>query len=109
MRLEDDGIFVVEEDDFAFIFCCCCRDMWFRMDPPPFEEGFVSLMESQQIVVFPGSIQTVQLPDDASFRDVDEDADEASQEEARLDNEYWMQQLRNGLYNAIGYVEEDYK
>ncbi|MEW4368897.1 hypothetical protein [Paenibacillus kandeliae] len=107
MKLEDDGTFVVEEDDFSFIYCCYCKDMWYQMEVPPFEEGFLYLMRSQDIVVFPGSIRAIQLPEDAVVRETDDDADEETKEQARLENEAWIQQFLNGLYDAIGYVEEE--
>lgn len=108
MRLEDDGTFVVEYSDFEFIFCCYCRDMWFQMEYPPFEDGFLSLMRSQEIVLFPGSIQRIQLPN-MRVQYADDDADEEMKESARASNEKWKREFLNGLYDAIGYVEEDKK
>ncbi len=109
MRLEDDGTFVVEDDDFSFIFCSYCKDMWYKMEHPPFEQGFLYLLESQQIVLFPGSIQRIQLPDDMVIQDTDDDADEEMKESAHASNEKWKREFLNGLYDAIGYIEEDKK
>lgn len=108
MRLEDDGTFVVEDYDFSVIFCSYCKDMWYEMEYPPFEDGFLSLMRSQEIVLFPGSIQRIQLPN-MRVQYADDDADEEMKESARASNEKWKREFLNGLYDAIGYVEEDKK
>ncbi|MDR6244521.1 hypothetical protein [Paenibacillus hunanensis] len=36
----------------------------------------------------------------------DDDADEEMKESARASNEKWKREFLNGLYDAIGYVEE---
>ncbi|MFD1886228.1 hypothetical protein [Paenibacillus wenxiniae] len=100
MRLEDDGIFIVEDEDISGILC------YFAKDGVPFEDGFRFEMELQEMVFFPGSIHIVQFPEDLLLQDEDEDTDEETRQEIRTQNEQWEQEIRQAIYNAIGYVEE---
>ncbi len=100
MRLEDNGTFIVEDEDISGILC------YFARDGVPFEDGFRLEMELQEMVFFPGSIHAVQLPEDLLLQDEDEDTDEETRQEIRTQNEQWEQEIRQAIYNVIGYVEE---
>ncbi len=100
MRLEDNGIFIVEDEDISGILC------YFAKDGVLFEDGFRLEMELQEMVFFPGSIHAVQFPEHLLLQDEDEDTDEEIRQEIRTQNEQWEQEIRQAIYNVIGYVEE---
>ncbi len=99
MRLDENGTFIVEDDDISGILC------YFAKDGIPFEDGFQFEMQLQQIVLFPGSIQAVQFPKHLLVQAEDADADEQTSQDVDTQNEQWERELRQAVYNAIGYVE----
>jgi len=81
----NDGRFIVEDKDISAIWCYRDRD------GIHFEDGFRFEMQLQDIVIYPGSIQAVELPDELAFS-----SDEGIEESIRL-----------AIYQSIGFIKEE--
>ncbi|ANF96246.1 hypothetical protein [Paenibacillus bovis] len=81
----DHGRFVVEDKDISAIWCYRDRD------GIHFEDGFRFEMQLQDIVIYPGSIHTVELPAELAFS-----ADKGIEDT-----------IRAAIYQNIGFAEEE--